>query len=97
MTHYLHSNGILHQTSYVGTPQQNGVSERKNHDLLIMLQMHVPKGFWSYSVLTAVYLINCLPSRILDFKAPLEVLQVTSLKLAHLKVFRCSCFVHLPH
>jgi len=34
MTHYLHFNGILHQTSYIGTPQQNGVSEQKNHDLL---------------------------------------------------------------
>ena len=34
MTHYFHSNGILHQTSYVGTPQQNGVSEWKNRDLL---------------------------------------------------------------
>jgi hypothetical protein len=56
MTHYLHSNGILHQTSCVGTPQQNGVSESKNHDLLekiraIILQMHVPKGFWSYVIL----------------------------------------------
>jgi len=101
MTHYLHSNGILHQTSYVGTPQQNGVSKRKNRDLLektraIMLQMHVPKGFWSYGVLTAIYLINRLPSRVLDFKSPLEVLQVTSPKLAHLKVFGCSCFVYLP-
>jgi transposase InsO family protein len=101
MEHYLHSNGILHQTSYVGTPQQNGVSKRKNRDLLektraIMLQMHVPKGFWSYGVLTAIYLINRLPSRVLDFKSPLEVLQVTSPKLAHLKVFGCSCFVYLP-
>jgi len=85
----------------VGTPQQNRVSERNNHDLLekkthaIMLQIHVPKGFWSYSVLMAVYLINRLPSRVLDFKSPLEVLQVISPKLAHLKVFGCSCFVHL--
>jgi hypothetical protein len=33
---------------------------------------------------------------VLDFKSPLEVLQVTSPKLAHLKVFGCSCFVYLP-
>ena len=49
-SHYLCSNDILHQTSCVGTPQQNGVSEQKNHDLLektcaIMLQMNVPKWF----------------------------------------------------
>jgi len=66
MSKYLHSNGIVHQTSCVGTPQQNGVSERKNRDLLektraIMLQMNVPKHFWSYGILTAVYLVNRLP------------------------------------
>jgi transposase InsO family protein len=79
MTNYLNSNGILHQTSCVSTPQQNGIAERKNHDLIdktraIMLQMNVPKSFWSYGVLTATHLINRLPSRVLDFKCPLEVL-----------------------
>ena len=101
MTHYLHYNGILYQASCVGIPQQNRVYEWKDHDLLektcaIMLQMHVPKRFWSYNILMDVYLINHLPSRMLDFKYPLEVLQVPSPKLAHLKVFRCSIFVHLP-
>lgn len=80
MTNYLTSNGIVHQTSCVDTPQQNGVAERKNRYLLektraIMLQMNVPKCFWSYGVLTATYLVNRLPSRVLDFKCPLEVLQ----------------------
>jgi len=40
-----------------------------------MLQMNVPKPFWSHRVLTATHLINRLPSRVLDFKSPLEVLQ----------------------
>lgn len=80
MANYLTSNGIVHQTSCVDTPQQNGVAERKNRYLLektraIMLQMNVPKCFWSYGVLTATYLVNRLPSRVLDFKCPLEVLQ----------------------
>lgn len=34
MSQLLSSNGIIHQTSCVGTPQQNGVAERKNKDLL---------------------------------------------------------------
>ncbi|CAL8084519.1 unnamed protein product [Prunus armeniaca] len=34
MTQYLSFYGIMHQTSCVGTPQQNGIAERKNHDLL---------------------------------------------------------------
>ena len=101
MTNYLNSNGIMHQTSCVYTPQQNGLAERKNRDLMektcaIMLQMNVPKYLWSYGVLTATHLINLLPSRVLDFKCPLEVLQVKAQDMSHLKVFGCTCYVHLP-
>ena len=101
MSKYLCSNEILHQTSCVVKPQQNGISERKNHDLLektqaIMLKMNVPKGFWSYGVLTATYLVNRLPSRVLDFKSPLEVLQNKISDVSHIKVFGCTCFMHLP-
>ena len=56
MSNYLSNHGILHQTSCVGTPQQNGVAERKNRDLLektrsLMFQMQVPKRFWSQALL----------------------------------------------
>ena len=45
---YMSHNGILHQTSCVDTPSQNGVAERKNRHLLetaraLMFQMKVPK------------------------------------------------------
>ena len=78
MKQYLNIHRILHQTSCVGTPQQNDIAERKNRDLLektraLMLHMKVPKVFWSQGVMTAAYIINRLPSRILDFKSPMEV------------------------
>jgi len=60
-----------------------------------MLQMNVPKPFWSHRVLIATHLINRLPSRVLDFKSPLEVLQERQPDLTHLKVFGCTCYVHL--
>jgi hypothetical protein len=52
MIQYLSMHGIIHQTSCVHTPQQNGIAKRKNRDLLektrsLMFQMHVPKIFWS--------------------------------------------------
>ena len=47
---YLINEEIIHQSSYVETPQQNGVSERKNRYLLdvarsIMFYSNVPKQF----------------------------------------------------
>jgi len=67
MIKYLCSNGFFHQTSCVGTPQQNMISERKNYDLFektraIILQMNVLKCFWSYGTLITIYLVNRLPS-----------------------------------
>ena len=100
MKQYLSTHGIMHQTSCVGTPQQNGVSERKNRDLLektraLMLQMNVPKRFWSQGVMAAAYIINRLPSRVLEFKSPLEVMKGRKIDLSHLRVFGCICFVHI--
>ncbi|CAL8133282.1 unnamed protein product [Prunus armeniaca] len=57
--------------------------------------MNVPKRFWSQGVLTATYLINHLPSRVLDFISPLEVIKGRKIDLSHLKVFGCTCFVHI--
>ncbi|XP_026377919.1 uncharacterized protein LOC113272272 [Papaver somniferum] len=97
---YLRSHGIIHQTSCVGTSQQNGVAERKLRHILettraLMIQMHVPKKFWSHGSLTATYLINRLPSRVLEFKSPLEVLKHHQPGISHHRVFGCVCYVHL--
>ncbi|KAG8499488.1 hypothetical protein CXB51_005964 [Gossypium anomalum] len=65
---YLSEQGIIHQSSCPDTPQQNGVSERKNRHLVavaraLMFTMGVPKYLWGEVVLTACYLINRLPSK----------------------------------
>ncbi|RVW59858.1 Retrovirus-related Pol polyprotein from transposon RE1 [Vitis vinifera] len=65
---FLAQEGIVHLSSCVDTPQQNGIAERKNRHLLevarsLMFSMHVPKLFWGQAVLTAAYLINRMPSR----------------------------------
>jgi len=38
MRQYLIANGIRHETSTAGTPQQNGVTERYNRTLLEMVR-----------------------------------------------------------
>ncbi|RVW57066.1 Retrovirus-related Pol polyprotein from transposon TNT 1-94 [Vitis vinifera] len=65
---FLAQEGIVHLSSCVDTPQQNGIAERKNRHLLevarsLMFSMNVPKLLWGQAVLTAAYLINRMPSR----------------------------------
>lgn len=60
-----------------------------------MLQMGVPKKFWSHGILTVAYVINRLPSKVLKFKSPLEILKGRKINLSHLQVFGYVCFVHI--
>lgn len=102
---YLCENGIIHQSSCADTPSQNGVAERKNRHLLetaraLSFQMHVSKIFWVDAVSTACFLINRMPSSVLNGEIPYRVLFPTK----HLfpiapKIFGCVCFVRdvRPH
>ncbi|KAL5804087.1 hypothetical protein ACOSQ3_030887 [Xanthoceras sorbifolium] len=68
--------GIYHQSTCVDTPQQNGIAERKNRHLLevaraLMFSMNVPKYLWGEALLTAAYLINRMPTRVLKYQTPL--------------------------
>jgi len=96
---------IVHQNSCNNTPQQNGMAERKNKHLLKVAQAlsfstKVPKYLWGEAVLTAIYLINRMPSRILKFKTPLNVFKecFPNSRLfvdVPLKIFRCIAFVNI--
>ena len=97
---FMASNGILHQTSCAHTPQQNRVVERKNRHLIettctLLLHGNVPHHFWGDAVLTACYLINRLPSSILNNQVPHFVLfPHQSLHPLATRVFGSTCFVH---
>ena len=100
---FLSAQGILHQTTCPDTPPQNGVAERKNRHILevarsLMYAMNVPKFLWSEAVMTAVYLINRTPSRLLGWKTPYEMLRGVNEFIVPPKVFGCTCFVrdHRP-
>lgn len=95
---YLSSFGIIHQTTCPGTSEQNGLAERKNRHLLevtrcLMMEMNVPKFLWTEAVMTAAYLINRMPSRMLDYKTPIECLKGETSYVVPPKVFGCVCFV----
>ncbi|WJX11696.1 Beta-galactosidase 8 [Trifolium repens] len=102
--HYFKTHGIVHETTCPQTPQQNGVAERKNRHILetaraLLIDSHVPRHFWSDAVVTTVYLLNRMPSQVLNFQTPLQVLSkhcpLPFILMLPPRIFGCVAFVHL--
>lgn len=96
---YFVANGILFQSSCVGTPQQNGRVERKHRHILnvaraLRFQGNLPLYFWGECVLIAGHLINRTPSAVLNNKCPYEILFGTLPDYDELRVFGSLCFAH---
>ena len=67
---YLLLHGITHYTTAPHTPQQNGVFERRHHDLVetgltLLHDAHLDFSYWPYAFQTASYLINRQPTPLL--------------------------------
>ncbi|XP_039045779.1 uncharacterized protein LOC120185691 [Hibiscus syriacus] len=99
---FFSSLGIIHQSSCVHTPQQNGIVERKHKHLLEVaraLKFHsqVPVKFWGECVNTTCYIINRLPSSSLAGKCPFELLHGKPPNLSHMRIFGCLCYATQPN
>ena len=80
------------------------MAEKKHRHLLeiaraLLYSAHVIKYLWGEDILTAAFLINRIPSRVLNFQTPINVFKQkfpTSRLLTDipLKVFGCTVFVH---
>lgn len=87
-------------SSYHHTPRQNGLAERKIRHIIkvcntIDLQSCFPKKFWFDSFLTAIYMINRIPSKLLQFVAHFGILFNHLPDYFLLKVFGCFCYPYL--
>lgn len=95
----LQARGIIHQKSCPYTPQQNGVVERKHRHIIqvaraLLHHANLPQYFWGEVVLTATFLINKLPSAVLNWKCAYEVLTNTQPDYSRFRVFGCLCFIY---
>ena len=65
---FCEEHGIIHQSSALYTPQQNGLAERKNRTLVDMvnamiLSAKLPFNLWGEALLTACHVHNRVPSK----------------------------------
>ena len=86
----------MHQKSCVETPQQNGRVERKHQHILnvgraLLFQSKLPASYWSYAILHAVFLINRIPTHLLQGQSPYYVLHQKLPDINTFKVFGCLC------
>jgi hypothetical protein len=101
---FFQDNGILHETTCPGTPQQNSMEKHKNRYVLetirtLLIGAHIPQNYWVKVVTYAVHLMNWMPSQVLSFRTPLQTLtqhvQIPSLLHIEPRVFWCVIYVHL--
>ena len=91
------TNGIIHRISCPGTPEQNGLAERRHRHIVeialtLLLHASVPTKFWTAAFRTAVFLINHLPTSVLGYKSPYEVIFGYAPAYDSLRVFGCACY-----
>ena len=94
--------GIFHQRSAPRTPQQNGRVERKHRHLAetaraMKIHAGLPSKFWGECILAATYIINLLPSSVLNWETPFERLMKKPPDYTSLRTMGCLCYATNSH
>ncbi|GJU53920.1 zinc finger, CCHC-type containing protein, partial [Tanacetum coccineum] len=89
-----------HEMTALYTPQQNGISKRKNRVLKEMVNsmlsyLGLGQGFWGEAMLTACYLLNRVPNK-KNKITPYELWTKRKPNLNYLRVWGCRAVVSLP-
>ena len=89
--------GIVPQLTPPGTPQRNGVSERRNRTLLDMVRSmmsltDLPLSFWGYALETAAFTLNRAPSKSVE-TTPFEIWFDKKPNVSFLKIWGCDAYV----
>ena len=94
---FLNKHGIIHCKTCPHTSQQNGLVERKLRHILetsltLLTHSHLSNRYWVDAFLSAVYIINRLPTPILDNTSPFFTLYKKEPDYTILRVFGCKCY-----
>jgi len=92
--------GFHHRLICPHTHEQNGTVERRHRHivetgLIFLGQCSAPLRFWNYAFISLVYLINCMPTLVLQNKSSFECLFRRPPDYNFLRTFGCLCFSFL--
>ena len=100
---FLQEHGIVAQHTMPGSPDQNGVAERRNRTLVDMVwsmlsNSNLPQFLWTDALKTAVYILNRVPTKAVP-KTPFEIWKGWKPSLRHMRVWGCPSEVRIynPH
>jgi transposase InsO family protein len=96
---FLQEQRIVAQYTMPGSPDQNGVPERRNRTLLDMVRSmlsssNLPKSLWAEAFKTAVYILNRVPTKVV-LKTPFELWKGWKPSLRHMRVWGCPSEVRI--
>lgn len=95
------THGIKRQLTTAYTPQQNGVSERKNRTILNMVRSllrmsNVPKSFWPEVVNWSIYILNRSPTLAVQNRTPEEAWSGRKPNVDNFRIFGCIAYARVP-
>jgi hypothetical protein len=92
--------GVTHYVSCPHAHQQNGSTERKHQHIVevglsLLAHVSMPLKYWDQTFLTTTFLINRVPSKVIDNATPLELVFNQSPDYKFLRTFGCACWPNL--
>ena len=96
-----HQHGMTFRLSCPYTSPQNGKAERKiktinNIVRTLLCHASTPPSFWHHALEMATYLHNILPTKLLGYNSPAQILYQKHPDYSHLRVFGCLCYPLFP-
>ncbi|RVW86250.1 Retrovirus-related Pol polyprotein from transposon TNT 1-94 [Vitis vinifera] len=98
--HFCDDQGIRRELTAAYTPQQNGVSEKKNRTILNMVRSllargKIPKSFWPEVVNWSIHVLNRSPTFSVQNMTPEKAWSGWKPAVDHFKIFCCIAYAHI--
>ena len=100
ITKHLQNQGISHRITCPYSHQQAGAIERCHRQIVevglaLLAHSNLPKIFWEDAFLTTIFIINRLPTPILQHRSPYEMVHHHKPDYNFLRAFGCACWPYL--